>query len=266
MIFEQTHYQEEKDLVLKRIARIALNRKYPAQYLEKINQFTHDFFNLFNYEPNLELLSQPKVKEAFQCAEQAHFGQQRKYTYQAYIVHLYETASLVSSLQDSTQDEVIAAILHDTVEKGGISLEYIKENFGDTVAKHVTHLTDIATLEDGNRELRLQKNWQHFSQGLPKTNNIKAIDILSNTRSTMLCDARYGKTYLSPIVKMMNPYFQQSVDTHPEIKTMFQKMTDLSLKIINIQSQYGIHNIEKECAKQEKNQRKNNQKTIKITN
>lgn len=266
MIYDQSHYQEEQDLVLNRIVKLALNRKYPAKYLAAINQVTHEFFNLFSYKPNLELLSQPKVLEAFQCAEQAHNGQQRKYTYQPYIVHLYETASLVSSLNDSTQDEVIAAILHDTVEKGGISLEYIKENFGDIVFKHVTHLTDIATLEDGNREFRLQKNWGHFSQGLPKTNNIKAIDILSNTRSTMLCDARYGKIYLEPIVNMMNPYFQQSENTHSDIKDMFKKMTELSLNIIALQSKYGIHKIEKECAKQEKNKRKNNQKTVKLTN
>lgn len=255
MIYNQNNYQEEKDLVLSRIARIALKRQYPAKYLEEINNFTTQFYNLFNYEPNSELLSHPKVLEAFQCAEQAHLSQERKYTYQPYIVHLYETASLVSSLDNSTHDEVIAAILHDVVEKGGISLDYIKENFGDIVHQHVTHLTDIATLEDGNREVRIKKNWEHFSQGLAKTKNIKAIDILSNTRSTMLCDARYGKTYLEPIVNIMNPYFQNSQETHPIIKELFNNMTNLGVQIIESQNKYGIHKIEKDLAKQEKAQR-----------
>ena len=55
--------------------------------------------------------------------------------------HLQEVADLVW-ISGGTEDETAAAFLHDSVEDTTTTLEYIKEHFGDNVAKIVDGLTD----------------------------------------------------------------------------------------------------------------------------
>lgn len=264
MLYNELDYAKEKDLVLKRIARTALKRKYPSKYVEEISIIVDQYFNLYQFAPNEVLLNHPKVQEAFSLAEKSHFGQVRKYTDEEYIVHLREVASFLSSIPENTYEEVVSGLLHDVVEKGNVSLDFIKDNFGYNVFTHVDYLSDKATLEDGNRKERMIKNWKHFSQCPPTTNNIKAIDILSNTRSTMLCDGKYGATYLEPIVEFMNPYFQQCEHLNPEVKSMFKKITELSQQIVLLQKKHNISKLEKAYANQVKNEKRKFQASITI--
>lgn len=262
MIYTQEDYDKEKKLVSERLSRNAVKRKYPAAYMEEISIVVDKFFALYYFEPNLEILNDPKVLEAFAIAETAHVGQERKYTNEDYIVHLREVASFLSSIPGNTKDEVIAGLLHDVVEKGNISIDFIEETFGTTVAQHVDFLSDKATELDGNRKERMLKNWQDFSKCPTKTNNIKAIDILSNTRSTLLCDAKYGATYLEPIVEYMNPYFQQNEHLDPLVKNIFKQMTEISQDIIKLQKKHNIDKCEKSYANQIKKLKKQNKLSI----
>lgn len=256
MIYNQKDYEIEKVLVSNKIARNTLKREHPAQFVEELNVIMEKYYNLYNFEPNLDILSHPKVVEAFQIAEKSHEGQLRKYTDEIYLVHLREVGSYLSSLPNNTHEEVIAGILHDVVEKGNITLEYIKDNFGETVHDYVYFLTDIATPEDGNRQTRINKNWEHFSKSPAKTKNIKAIDILSSARTVMLCDAKYGETYMNVIIDLMNPYFQKSEELDSTVKKTFNDMTQLSIDIINLQKKHNIHKLEKSYANKLKSLKK----------
>lgn len=258
MIYHTEDYNKEKQLVANRIARNVLKRGYPAKYLSDITPLMEQYYALYDFTPNIETLSLPKVTEAFKLAEIAHDGQMRKYVDEQYTVHLREVASYVSSLPGHGQDEVIAAILHDVVEKGNITLDYIKNNFGDKVHEHVYYLTDIATHDDGNRQTRTLKNWEHFSQGSAQAKNIKAIDILSSARTTMLCDAKYGETYMNVIIELMNPYFQQSQDIDSNIKKTFDNMVNLSIDIIQLQKQHNLPKVEKSYSNKIKKLKKMN--------
>lgn len=262
MIYTQEDYQKEKKLVSEKLARNAIKRKYPAAFMEDMSVMVDKFFNLYKFEPNLELLNDPKVVEAFSMAQTAHEGQARKYTYENYTVHLREVASFLSSIPGNTTDEVIAGLLHDVVEKGNVTIQDIQEKFGDKVAQHVDFLSDKATELDGNRKERMLKNWQDFSKCPGKTNNIKAIDILSNTRSTVLCDAKYNATYLEPIVEYMNSYFQNNEHVNPSVKNMFEQMTQLSQDIIKLQKKHNIDKCEKAYANQMKREKKQNKVSI----
>lgn len=77
-----------------------------------------------------------KLQEATIFATKAHDGMRRKGNDQAYIFHPLEVLSLASML---TKDEDIlcAAVLHDVVEDAGVSIDEIKERFGDNVAQIV---------------------------------------------------------------------------------------------------------------------------------
>jgi len=76
------------------------------------------------------------IDAAIEVAAKAHQNQFRKTTDTPYISHPYAVGLLLA--QFGCSEEVIAAgILHDTVEDTEITLEYIRENFGDKVASIV---------------------------------------------------------------------------------------------------------------------------------
>ena len=70
---------------------------------------------------------------AIEVASKAHRDQVRKGTDIPYITHIFSVAILLA--QGSFSGEVIVAgILHDTVEDTSITLDFIREGFGDRVA------------------------------------------------------------------------------------------------------------------------------------
>lgn len=85
----------------------------------------------------------PRFDEAVRYAREVHAGQDRKRTGVPYISHLLGVSSIV--LDDGgSEDEAIAALLHDAAEDHGgrVRLEDIRSRFGDAVAKIVEDCTD----------------------------------------------------------------------------------------------------------------------------
>jgi (p)ppGpp synthase/HD superfamily hydrolase len=84
-----------------------------------------------------------RFDEAFAYAHRLHATQTRKGTPVPYIGHLMGVASIV--LDDGgTEDEAIAALLHDAPEDQGgrARLDEIRRQFGDAVARIVEDCTD----------------------------------------------------------------------------------------------------------------------------
>ena len=84
-----------------------------------------------------------RFDEAFRYAHEVHGSQTRKGTSTPYIGHLMGVASIV--LDDGgTEDEAIAALLHDAPEDQGgrARLEEIRSRFGEPVARIVEDCTD----------------------------------------------------------------------------------------------------------------------------
>lgn len=84
-----------------------------------------------------------RFDEAFVYAHAAHAAQTRKGSFSPYIGHLMGVASIV--LDDGgTEDEAIAALLHDAAEDQGgrARLEEIRSRFGEPVARIVADCTD----------------------------------------------------------------------------------------------------------------------------
>jgi len=87
-----------------------------------------------------------RFDDAFRYAHEAHRAQTRKGSGTPYLGHLMGVASIV--LDDGgSEDEAIAALLHDAVEdQGGRErLEDIRARFGDAVARIVEDCTDSWT-------------------------------------------------------------------------------------------------------------------------
>src|SRR3954463_6130273 len=87
-----------------------------------------------------------RFDEAFAYAHQVHATHTRKGNGVPYIGHLMGVASIVID-DGGTEDEAIAALLHDAPEdRGGRErLEEIRARFGDTVARIVEDCTDSWT-------------------------------------------------------------------------------------------------------------------------
>ena len=106
----------------------------------------------------------PRFEAALVMSTQLHAGQMRKGTEEQkqngteipYVSHLLGVSSLVLEYGGS-EDQAIAALLHDAVEdQGGIkTLDRIRDHFGSEVAEIVDHCTDA--YEDPKPEWRQRK-------------------------------------------------------------------------------------------------------------
>jgi (p)ppGpp synthase/HD superfamily hydrolase len=84
-----------------------------------------------------------RLEEAFALAADLHRQQVRKGTSVPYITHVMAVAALVGGAGGS-EDEVIAALLHDVVEdQGGLpTLDLVRDRFGTAVADIVAGCSD----------------------------------------------------------------------------------------------------------------------------
>jgi myo-inositol-1(or 4)-monophosphatase len=78
--------------------------------------------------------------KAAKFAVEAHRGTERRGKGYPYIIHPMEAASIVATITND-QEMLAAAILHDTVEDTDVTLEQIRDLFGDRVAELVQHET-----------------------------------------------------------------------------------------------------------------------------
>jgi (p)ppGpp synthase/HD superfamily hydrolase len=115
-----------------------------------------------------------------------HRDQTRKGTGVPYVTHLLAVAAIVGE-NDGTEDEVIAALLHDTPEDAGgeAQLAEIRTRFGDGVADIVAGCTD--TYEDPKPPWRARKEAYlgHLAEAPSSVRLVSAADKLHNARSVL---------------------------------------------------------------------------------
>ncbi|MBA3471839.1 MAG: HD domain-containing protein [Rubrobacter sp.] len=131
-----------------------------------------------------------RFEEALLYAARLHRDQTRKGTGTPYVTHLLAVAAIVGE-NGGTEDETVAALLHDAPEdRGGKErLEEIRARFGDEVAEIVDGCTD--TYEDPKPEWRPRKEAYiaHIAKASPSVRLVSAADKLHNARS-ILADLR----------------------------------------------------------------------------
>lgn len=94
------------------------------------------------------LYGNPNVEKAVILARELHKNQLRKSTKIPYFEHLAAVACLIK-LGGGSDEQVIAGLLHDAIEDQGdkITIEEIKDQFGDLVATMVMDATHMDTDE-----------------------------------------------------------------------------------------------------------------------
>lgn len=128
--------------------------------------------------------------KAVKFAVEAHQGTERRGKGYPYIVHPMEAAAIVATISND-QELLAAAILHDTVEDTDVTIEQIREQFGDRVAELVQHET--APLDE-NMTWREKKTVQvHQLVSAPYDCKVVALgDKLSNMYGIALDYRRVG--------------------------------------------------------------------------
>ena len=131
-----------------------------------------------------------RFEDAFVYAVHCHGGQLRKGTSIPYINHLMSVAAIVGE-NGGTEDEVIAALLHDAPEDQGgeVRLEDIRGRFGGVVAEIVDGCSD--TFEDPKPPWRERKEAYvaHVVGASDSVRFVSASDKLHNARA-ILADLR----------------------------------------------------------------------------
>ncbi len=132
----------------------------------------------------------PRFEEALLYAARIHAMQRRKGTAIPYVIHLLAVAAIVGE-HGGTEEETIAALLHDAVEDQGgqARLSDIRLRFGDTVATIVWGCTDAETIPKPPWRARKEVYVAHLAQASPAVLLVSSADKLHNARA-ILADLR----------------------------------------------------------------------------
>lgn len=125
-----------------------------------------------------------KIKSAYEFADKAH-GDQRRVSGVPYILHPTSVACILTDMGMDTES-IVAALLHDVVEDTEITLDTVRELYGDDVALLVDGLTKISKIKFTDREEHQAENIRKMLMAM--SNDIRVIivklaDRLHNMRT-----------------------------------------------------------------------------------
>lgn len=135
-----------------------------------------------------------RITQAYSLARDAHKGQQRRFVDTPYITHLEETSHLLLESYDGnvSEEEYIAALLHDVVEDTDVEPEELERLFGIRVRQLVEELTiDKEKKEQLGKKDYLTKSMKSMTDAAL---TIKLCDRLSNVAG--LDDHRIPKDFI----------------------------------------------------------------------
>ncbi len=125
-----------------------------------------------------------KIRHAYEFARDLHEGQYRV-SGEPYIMHPLAVAEIVASLGLDT-DSICAALLHDTVEDCGITVQNISSEFGTEVGMLVDGLTKLVQIPFEDKEEEQMENLRKMFLAMSKDVRvifIKLCDRLHNMRT-----------------------------------------------------------------------------------
>lgn len=142
----------------------------------------------------LERVLPPKLtirfSEAMAYAADAHRDLVRKGTAIPYVSHLLAVAAIVLE-HGGTENEAIAALLHDVIEDAGgdTARQEIRRRFGDEIVAIVDGCTDAETIPKPPWEERKRAYLAHLAEAESSVLLVSSADKLHNARS-ILADYR----------------------------------------------------------------------------
>ena len=118
-------------------------------------------------------------------AVKAHTGTERRGKGYPYIVHPMEAVEIVATMTKD-QELLAAAMLHDTVEDTNVTVDQIRDEFGDRVAELVASESDVmpeGVSEEDSWHARKQAAIDRLSKASREAKIVAMGDKLSNMRA-----------------------------------------------------------------------------------
>ena len=114
---------------------------------------------VLRYHPSDDLTM---IEKAYRVAEAAHREQKRK-SGEPYIIHPLCVGIILADLE-MDKETIAAGILHDVVEDTVMTVDEIRQEFGDDVALLVDGVTKLNKLDFANRECHYHKTCRPAAQ------------------------------------------------------------------------------------------------------
>jgi (p)ppGpp synthase/HD superfamily hydrolase len=155
--------------------------------------------------------------DAFAARAHGSIDQRRKYTNEPYIVHPRAVAAIVKTVEH-TPEMVACALLHDVVEDTPVTLDQIREEFGDEVAMLVDYVTERSKKSDGNRATRKAIDRAHFASGPAAAQTVKFADMIHNASDILSHDPGFARVYIRemnlsiPMMKRGDPVLRERLE------------------------------------------------------
>lgn len=192
--------------------------------------------------PEPTVILGPLVAKALTFAIKKHGSQLRKGTTIPYLTHPLAVAALVGE-SGGNEAEVVAALLHDTVEDGGGSpvLKEIRKAFGPEVAAIVEGCTD----DDSGGEKapwleRKQKYFAHLVQAPLSVLRVSCADKLHNARAIEMDLREHGASvwerfkadregtlwYYRSLARLFSALIQDEPNLDPGFRHMIRQLRE----------------------------------------
>ena len=177
-----------------------------------------------------------RLKDAYKYAKKVHSNQKRL-TGDDYITHLLNVVHILVGL-NADIDTLVAGMLHDTINIGGIKEEVIKEKFGSEVALLVLGITQINRLKyNGTNETAIA-NHRKILVGLTKDVRvlfIKLADRLHNMRTIYMLSDEKKKENAKETLEILTPIAHRL-----GINKIKSELEDLSLRYLKPDVYFSI--------------------------
>ncbi|MFM2192419.1 MAG: hypothetical protein RLZZ118_1376 [Bacteroidota bacterium] len=161
-------------------------KKYTLNAEEEKKWILREYRSLLTLlRPRTKKQNKQNLRRAFEIAVEAHKDTRRK-SGEPYILHPIAVAKIVVEEIGLGVRSSIASLLHDTVEDTDITLEDIKQEFGNEIANIIDGLTKISHVEETQNTTQQAENFRKVLLTLvddPRVVLIKIADRLHNMRT-----------------------------------------------------------------------------------
>lgn len=191
---------------------------------------------LKSLKPKLKPGDKELVRRAFEMSAEAHKTMRRK-SGEPYILHPLAVATICVNEVGLGVRSAICALLHDTVEDTEITLEDVKREFGEEIARIVDGLTKISSVVDTNAS-RQAENFKKILLTLtndPRVIIIKLADRLHNMRTLESMKRDKQLKIASETVYVYAPLAHRM-----GLYNMKTEMEDLSMKYLEAETYRAI--------------------------
>ncbi len=166
------------------------------------------------------------IKKAFELCVKSHEGQKRV-SGEDYYYHPFNVAKIVISLgMDS--ESIAASLLHDVVEDTKVTLDDIKEQFGNEVALLVDGVTKIGRLNFSTKEQQQAESLRKMLIAMGKDVRVIIIKLADRLHNMRTIDAMYPQKQRDVSVETLEIY--APIAHRLGIRPVKEELEDLAIK------------------------------------